>query len=334
MSKTPAEFRYLDALFFDSDFVELRAIKRGHTPKWSWHNDTQSLVAQARKWAGEGVLLCTTMGKPLPDAVNRSLRDDGVSDYCRLLFDFDRKDKAAENASDDELAEAGLLRDNFVEHMRDLGWTEPALASSGNGLHVQYRVTAPPTFELHGALDRMYQVLSDTFQSERFKLDTTTRNAAQACRLYGALNRKFPPTEGSPQRIATIELPDSWMDSRFQLSDWMLEHYPPPPKPKLSLVPIARRPGSADWYSLDIVRWFIAKGLYLKPLSTGKHAAVCPWQAQGAHDKTSYSDTVIWETSQSGFPSFHCSHDTCAGRGSLVQLNSVMGDINDFCGGQ
>lgn len=347
MRKTSPEYQYLDSLFADSRIVELRAIKRGKAPMAQWHNDTDSLIATARGWAGDGVLLCTTMALPchyvqretavsfgdhsVAEFPTCSLRDEMVLGYGRLLFDFDRKEKATENATDDELSEAGELRSRFVEYMAGLGWPAPALATSGNGLHALYRVAATPYPELHAALGRMYRVLGDTFQSERFKLDTTTHNPAQLCRLYGAINRKFPPTDGRPQRLASITMPDDWMDTNFMFQDMVLEQYPEPPKPRLRIATNQQRGNRADWTTLDIVSWFRARGLYMKQLSGGKHAVICPWQAQGDHSKSCDTDTVVWETSSTGYPSFHCAHDTCSGRGSLVDLNGILGGIEEFC---
>lgn len=330
MKKSTHEYRNLAALFHDAKWIELRAIKKGRPPRWSWHNDPDSLLGDAGKLSGEGVLLCTTMAEPRSEARMYSLSDAGVVNHRRLLFDFDRKEKSDTNATDDDLAEAEILRGQFVEYIRSLCWPEPALATSGNGLHAIYRVNLAPSLELGWSLGEMYRVLSDTFQSERFKLDTATRSAAQACRLYGTLNRKHPATKGRPQRLSSIVLPPDWLLTDFDPSWSILDAFP---KPEINIVlnvPLSSKQG--DWTTLDIVRWFQANGLYLKPLSTGKHAVSCPWQVRGDHEKTCYSDAVIWETSQSGYPSFFCSHDTCGGRGSLIDLNAVMGGIADFCG--
>ena len=83
--------------------------------------------------------------------------------------------------------------------------------------------------------------------------------------------------------------------------------------------------------TLDVVAWFTAHGAYRRPLDAGKHAVSCPWI--GDHStgpRPNGSDSVVWERSNGGWPTFHCSHDHCAGR-SLLDVIALWRDADSFC---
>lgn len=88
--------------------------------------------------------------------------------------------------------------------------------------------------------------------------------------------------------------------------------------------------GKGDYDTLDVVRWFQSHGHYGADLGDGKHAVRCPWvgeHSQQTEDEA--SDTVIWEA-DGRWPSFHCSHAHCDGRG-IRSVMEVWTDADAYC---
>lgn len=321
--------------------VELKAFSKTSC-KSQWFKDVGSLLERANEWEGEGITLACSQSQPAVECTedgdiilpSQTLRDADVSVYCRLLFDFDRVENRGRNASERELTAALKLRDDFAALMMDFGWPEPVLATSGNGGHALYRAYFINSPEMRDSLKRLYTGLGTRFRNDVVKFDTTTYSAGQFCRLYGFKNRKYPHSMLHPQRIARIE--SAVGDSvELMMAEAVTEackefgEQPAVIQPPRPVVPYIGK--GADWKTLDIVGWFRSQGLYLRDMGGGKHAVYCPWQQLGEHEKSCGSDTVIWETSRSGYPTFSCSHDTCHGRGSLRDLSSVMAGINQHC---
>ena len=314
--------------------TELRAFGKRTDNEWFRHK--ADLLSRAKEWEGEGVTIAMTQSLPWQFKKHGwepqgSLTENKVERYNRLLFDFDRVKPNKRNATESELTESLKARDIFVAAMMGFGWPEPSIATSGNGGHALWFCMAQNTVQFRRLLSDLYKGLSDNFSTPDTKLDTTTCNASRVCRLYGLVNRKYPHSDRYPQRMAQVT---SYSEALLEETEIRAAHklYAPKPVPKAKFKPSpARSIGRGDWRTLDIVSWFQAKGLYIRPLSGGKHAVLCPWERLGEHDKSCDTDTVIWEMGDRGLPTFNCSHDTCSGRGSIIHLDSLLGDVHQFC---
>jgi hypothetical protein len=130
--------------------------------------------------------------------------------------------------------------------------------------------------------------------------------------------------------LAACKVPDEYI----QVSPAALEHafhLYKPVKPMLIKRGIQPRrlDDQVDYRTLDTVAWFTSHGLYRFPMENGKHSVVCPW-AGLEHDISCDSDTVIWETSETGYPQFYCSHDHCEGRWMMDVIENLR-DAALFC---
>jgi hypothetical protein len=321
----------LEALIEDCGRVELRRIVGSHKQnRFRWFDDPEALWEQARQWAGDGVSLFTSLNQPVADHPrNHGLKDAGVSRYRRLLFDFDPLREKGSNSTDDEVRAALAMRDDFVQRMHAMGWPEPILAMSGNGAHAQYRVDIDSARRVE--LREFYRGLGSRLRGAGINFDRTTFNPSRLCRLYGTLNRKGP--DDGHRRQSTCEVPPDFRVVPERALQLAMDAYRIEP-PKLVARPVESRKlrsGGGDYRTLDVVAWFQAWGLYRFPMSGGKHSIICPW-AGSEHDISNDSDTVVWETSSTGYPQFHCLHNHCANRWMLDVIEK-LGNAADFCRG-
>lgn len=309
---------WLDRLVNDCNLVELRRIHSTdrNQNRSALFDDAGALWEQATAWESPGCAIYTSLNRPTPDTDRRRpLTDAAISDYCRLLFDFDPEREKGQPSTDQQLRESIRMRDDFVQRMHALGWPEPALAMSGNGAHALYRVDLPATAETVEALKQLYMGLRDRLHGAGVVFDTTTRNPSRVCRLYGLRNLKTPGG-----RMATVEVPSDYRVVPERALRLAMDTY----TPRKAHAPVKRlQPRlECDPRTVDVVRVFQDAGLYRHPMSDGKHSVVCPW-AGDEHDVSSTSDTVIWERNRNGYPAFFCSHDHCRGRWLPHALNKL-----------
>jgi hypothetical protein len=88
--------------------------------------------------------------------------------------------------------------------------------------------------------------------------------------------------------------------------------------------------GTGDYRTLDVVSWFATYDLYLQETTeSGKHWVHCPWEHEHA-SPTGDTDAVVWEGGGVKWPSFHCSHNACTGRG-IGDVMGLLGDADTYC---
>ena len=65
---------------------------------------------------------------------------------------------------------------------------------------------------------------------------------------------------------------------------------------------------------------------------------ICPWRGEHSDPQAGLlptgTDTVIFDADRAdGWPSFHCSHDHCDGRG-IADVIAIWGDADRYCARQ
>jgi hypothetical protein len=223
----------------------------------------------------------------------------------------------------------------LVRVLSGYGWPNPALGMSGNGAHAVYRVRLQSTpgwrkaaaVLYAGLRDRLHEPLSDL----NVVFDATVRNPARIWRLYGTVNRKGQPTRNRPHRRAEITLPAGpWQIVSADVLKRTVADLEPAVVPKRTHTPHVPIQGRGDFTTLDVIGWFRAHRSYRRELDDGKHAVACPWADEHTTTSTTGTDTVVWETSAAGWPTFHCSHAHCDGR-SILDVMQLWGDADRFC---
>ena len=268
------------------------------------------------------------------------ITNDAVQWYTRLLFDFDPMRPTDTASTEDELNAALFAAQDAARIFKAMAWPHPLIAISGNGAHLHYRTHLPNTGEIRDMLATIYSGLAKDYSSDTVKFDRAVRNPGRICTLYGSIKRKGPNTPDRPHRQAHFyAIPRDWQQVHARCLEGVANFYASrnkssSPAPREAG---ARIEGDGDYDTLDAVAWFMAHGLYRRPLgaysSSQRHAVRCPWE--GEHSSSSHdldTSTIIFDN-PTGWPGFHCSHDHCEGR-TIRDVLEVLGDADHFCSHQ
>jgi hypothetical protein len=321
-------------LFADNGAVELRAIGKEGVVSGVFDR-ADALVATLIEQDGS-VALYTSLNAPRAVlatnalASGRALADKDFAFYTRLLFDFDPMRPRDTPATEAEVAAAVERRAKLVAYLKSFRWPAPALALSGNGAHALYRLRLPITDENRATIDVLYRGFARYYTDGTVVFDPTTRNPSRITRAYGTLNTKGRESDERRHRPSSIEVPPD-----FDCVPWSaIERVAKIVQPDAAAYVAEKRPpiaGSGDFRSLDIVSWFTAHGHYKRAAGGGKHYIICPWLAEHSDSaRPGRTDTVIWEPTDSSWPTFYCAHQHCDGR-SLRSVIALWGDADRFC---
>lgn len=121
-----------------------------------------------------------------------------------FLLDLDPVRPAGVSSSDAELEATVRVSDGIIEWLTSLGWPEPYVALSGNGIHVMYRVNEPNDDASRVDFEFATKMISSIFSTPEVLVDTTSFNAARIWKVYGTLSAKGSSTEERPHRVARI----------------------------------------------------------------------------------------------------------------------------------
>ncbi len=233
--------------------------------------------------------------------------DKDISRRLWILIDGDPLRPSGISSTDEEHFLALELMKAVRSHLRELGWSEPILADSGNGWHLLYPIDLPA--DDGGLVKRVLEALALLFDTATVKVDTTVHNAARITKLYGTFVRKGDSTAERPHRMSrlvempetTTPVPQALLEEFVALAEAEKKPNPTPPTP-------SSRPGNfifeafMSTYFPDASReTWEGGGLYtLDP---------CPFNSD--HTGTSAacgqkSDGTLW---------FKCQHNGCAGLG-------------------
>jgi hypothetical protein len=195
--------------------VELRALHLPNARALSRAFDAtpegiMSLASQALAWEAAGARGIYWTPNPLrPDfADGASARDADVLERRWLLVDVDPVRPADCPSTDGERRAAWDVACCVLMALRADGWSDPAVAHSGNGWHLLYPVELANDEAAKALCKGLLHGLHERLSTERAKVDVTTYNAARIVRLYGTVARKGTPTADRPHRRSRlVEVP-------------------------------------------------------------------------------------------------------------------------------
>lgn len=130
--------------------------------------------------------------------------DTEVERYRWLFIDFDPVRAAGISSSNEELRKAEDLAEEVRAYLREMDFEEPVYALSGNGYHLFYRIDIENNDEGRQLVENCLKALSEKFNTDAVKIDTTNSNPSRICKLHGTLAQKGRSTKDRPHRMSRI----------------------------------------------------------------------------------------------------------------------------------
>jgi len=137
--------------------------------------------------------------------------DKDIVKRTTLLVDLDPVRASGISAKENEHQAAIELAEEIKKDLTNSGWSDPIVASSGNGAHLLYRIDLPNDQESRDLLQNTLEALDFQYSSEDVKVDTSNYNAARISKLIGTVTTKGDDTDDRPHRRSRIlSKPEKW----------------------------------------------------------------------------------------------------------------------------
>ena len=107
-----------------------------------------------------------------------------------FLVDLDPKRPKGVSATKDELKAASRAAMRVSEELESLGWPEPVITRSGNGVHLLYRVDEPNDKDTAVVFKSCLAALSAKLSTSGVEVDPKVFNASRITKAYGSLAAK------------------------------------------------------------------------------------------------------------------------------------------------
>ena len=312
----------LSLLFDQGQIVEVRAIdvsrvgyKRPHVEAGYFdreHRDDLIQAAAELDGVANGVYVVMNPFDPalLGRAANRissnipTTTDADILSRRWMLFDIDAGNPSGTSSLEDEHTAAIQMAMDIRKELLGLGWSDVAVADSGNGAHVYVPIDLPT--DDRGLVRRCLLSASLRFDRDGPHIDTSVFNPSRITKFIGTVARKG----------------DSLPDRPHRRSRWL--HFPdriePVPEVLLrSFAAFAPDPQKAEpqpkgRFDLDL--WLTEHDVSIRrgpePYANGEHGArrwvleSCPWNNHA--DSASYLIQF-----RNGAIAAGCLHNSCAG---------------------
>ena len=111
--------------------------------------------------------------------------DQHISRRKWLLIDIDPVKPVDGNASEGERLEAWKVASQVQSSLEAVGFSNPVVASSGNGWHLSYRIDMPNDDKSRDKVRSLLNQLASRYDTDHAKVDTKTFNSSRIWKLYG-----------------------------------------------------------------------------------------------------------------------------------------------------
>jgi hypothetical protein len=214
-----------------------------------------------------------------PDSFRIGGQGTGDADIlrrCWLLVDLDPV-RPSDVSSTDTEKEAALAKALAVrEYLRAEWGVEPALANSGNGYHLLFRIDLPNTEASTALVKGVLEYLDAQFSDEQVGVDTTVYNAARITCLYGTMKRKGSDTPERPHRLSgVVECPENLVPVPTAKLQEMADRLPRQPEPGSEPVDESERINIPAWLEAHGIK--VTKRPVVKGDCTIYSGLDCPW---------------------------------------------------------
>lgn len=231
--------------------------------------------------------------------------DNDVIGYQWLMVDLDPRRPTGTSSDADQIEKAKSKGNKLYCYMKNLGFEEPVMGFSGNGVHLLYNLRLRNSDDNRQLLKKALETLNMLFADEDIDVDTKNFNPSRVCKLYGTTAQKGSNTEERPHRMSYL------VRSPEEIKPTDISYL----KKLCDIAPKEEKPQKYNNYQpreFDIEEWLSKYGLRYRKTSyadgTKYILDCCPFDSNHKG-----KDACVFQ-SRSGAIGFHCFHNSCAGK--------------------
>lgn len=239
-------------------------------------------------------------------SVKVSTNDNDIVRRKFLMIDCDAIRKSSTNSSDSEYNAAIQKARDIFRFLRENGFDDPIVCTSGNGAHLQIPVDLPNDEETTEIIKRFYKYLGSQFTDNQVDIDQKVYNLARLCKTYSTTAKKGANLPERPWRKAEIlyipkELKPTPIEKIKELADLL-----PKEEPKLT------QKVNSFKERFDLEQWLNTYGIEYRKKQDGSSTKyeikTCPWHTTHSVDNP-YSSAIYQDAD--GKVTYTCAHSHC-----------------------
>ena len=199
----------------EGDITEVRVLGRRNYS--GYYKDIEKLINDIEPFDNDSdeqiyfilnVINVACYGRPQSERLvmspKNSTVDNDIIGRRWVMVDLDPKRPAGTNSSNDELQKAHLKAVEVYKFLKSNGFSEPVIAISGNGYHVNIPCRIGISEENDLIIKRFGLALSMMFDDEFIEVDQKVHNRARLCKVYGTVSKKGANNPDRPWRVSHI----------------------------------------------------------------------------------------------------------------------------------
>ncbi len=307
----------LEKLKHPHEVTELRILHAGKNGTLSgYYDNLQALFRDALQWSGQVPGIYFTINPVNPALLARSKNkltprakittsDHDVVKRKVLYIDIDAVRPSGISSTDEEHQATLDKGREMMDWLKQQGWPECIIASSGNGCHLYYKIDLPNDDASKQLIRRCLEVLALKYGDDACDNDQSVFNAARISKLPRTLTCKGDNLPERPHREAKfIQVPDGDLGTvtREQLQA-LADMRPKQEKPSQQYQQHSSQ--------FDLEQWIHSHDLKVLTTKTWQNATVyvletCPFNPEHGKDSS-----IIQQPS--GALGFQCFHNGCSG---------------------
>lgn len=136
--------------------------------------------------------------------VKTTTSDKDITIRQWLLIDADPIRVSGISSTDEEKNASRITLGKIYNYLRDLGFSYPVVADSGNGYHLLYNVNIKSIEGATQLIKEFLQSLDVMFSDDKTSIDTSVFNPSRITKLYGTVAKKGANTADRPHRISRL----------------------------------------------------------------------------------------------------------------------------------
>jgi len=231
----------------EDDVIEVRVI--GEKNYSGYYKDVENLIRDIEPIDNlNGEQIYFTLNTINPDCYGRSQNerlsymgkttpttsDNDIVGRKWIMIDLDPKRPAGTSSTNEQVEKAHLKAVEVYKFLKANGFSEPVVAMSGNGFHLDIPCKMAISDANDAIIKRFGMALAMMFDDEYIEVDKKVHNRARLCKLYGTTAKKGTPNLADrPWRVSHIlKYPDEIVPTDIAYFKKIADLYPEDaPKP-------------------------------------------------------------------------------------------------------